>query len=72
MGQRSKHIDKRYFFIKDRIKKEEINVKHCPTEKMIANFLTKPLQGALFRNLREVLMSRASVDSLDINEGQAT
>ena len=33
---------------------------------MIADFLTKPLQGALFRKLREVLMERASVESLDI------
>ena len=39
---------------------------HCSTDKMIADFLTKPLQGALFRKLREVLMGRASVESLDI------
>ena len=28
----------------------------CPTDKMIADFLTKPLQGKLFIKFRDVLM----------------
>ncbi len=35
---------------------------------MVADFFTKPLQGTLFRILREVIMGRASVDLLDIPE----
>ena len=42
-GQRSRHINIRYFFIKDRISKGEINLIHCPTAIMIADYFTKPL-----------------------------
>ena len=70
MGQRSKHIDIGYFFIKDQIRKEGLSIRYCYTEKMIADFLTKPLQGSLFLKLCNVLIDRASVDSLDIPEMQ--
>jgi hypothetical protein len=47
-GQKSRHIDIRYFFMKDRIETEGIEVVYCPTEDMLADFFTKPLQGSLF------------------------
>jgi len=47
-GQKSRHIDIRYFFIKDRVKTEGISIVHCPTDEMLADFFTKPLQGNLF------------------------
>jgi hypothetical protein len=55
-GDRSRHINIRYFFIKDILEREEIDLKHCRTECMLADFLTKPLQGALFRRLRDIIM----------------
>ena len=61
-------MDIRYFSIKDKNKKEGIYIKHCPTEKMIADFLTKLLQGSLFLKLCNVVMGRTSVDSMDIPE----
>jgi hypothetical protein len=45
-GPNSRHIDIRYFFIKDRLEIENMTVKHCPTEQMLADFFTKPLQGS--------------------------
>jgi len=39
----SRHVDIRYFFVKDRIDKDEISVEYCPTDIMLADFLTKPL-----------------------------
>ncbi len=30
----------------------------CPTKKMVADFMTKPLQGSLFRELRDYIMGR--------------
>jgi hypothetical protein len=60
-GQKSRHIDIRYFFIKDRVDKGEIDIVHCPTEIMVADFFTKPLQGALFRKLRAVIMGEVDV-----------
>ena len=44
----TKHIHIRRFFAADKIKKKEERVEHCPTEKMIANYSTKPTQGSLF------------------------
>ena len=34
----SRHIDIRFFFVHDRIKKGKLNVVFCPTEKMLADF----------------------------------
>ena len=31
-------------------------IKHCPTEEMLANFCTKPLQGSLFIGLYSYIM----------------
>ena len=44
----SRHISIRYFFVKDRLDKKEFRLDYCPTGNMIADFFTKPLQGALF------------------------
>jgi len=52
----SKYVDIRYFFVKDRVDKREIDVRHCPTTKMVADYFTKPLQGALFHKLRRIIM----------------
>jgi hypothetical protein len=63
-GQKTKHMDARYFFIKDRLKTEKIEVRHCPTEIMIADFFTKPLQGALFRKFRDVVLGHKHISTL--------
>jgi hypothetical protein len=63
-GPSSRHIDIRYFFIKDRIGLEGIDMQHCPTEQILTNFFTKPLQGSLFRKFQEVIMGHRHIDSL--------
>jgi hypothetical protein len=55
-SKRTKHINIRYFFITDRVKKEEVSVVWCPTGDMIGDYATKPLQGALFRKFRDQIM----------------
>lgn len=45
-SKRTRHINVRYLFIKDRIDKKEIVVEYCPTSIMMADFYTKPLQGS--------------------------
>jgi hypothetical protein len=55
-GKRTKHINARYFFITDRISKREVKVKWCPTEDMTGDFWTKPLQGASFCRMRDLIM----------------
>jgi hypothetical protein len=63
-GQKTKHMDARYFFIKDRLSTEGIEVRYCPTEKMIADFFTKPLQGSLFRKFRDIVLGYKHIDTL--------
>ena len=56
-GKRTRHIKIRFFFIKDRIKSGDINIVYCPTDRMLADFLTKPLQGNTFKIFRDQLMN---------------
>jgi hypothetical protein len=55
-SKRTKHINIRYFFITNRVKKEEVSVVWCPTGGMIGDFATKPLQGDLFHKFRDQIM----------------
>ena len=61
----SRHIDIRYFWVKDRVDKKELEIKYCPTHIMIADYFTKPLQGKLFHRLREVIMGWKHIDTLN-------
>lgn len=63
-GSKSKHVDIRFYFIADRVKSERIEVHHCKTEHMVADFFTKPLQGALFRRLRDIVMGVVPINEV--------
>jgi hypothetical protein len=56
--KRTRHINIRYFFITDWVNMKEINIGWCPTKKMVADFMMKPLQGSHFRNLKDYIMGR--------------
>jgi hypothetical protein len=56
-AQRTRHIAIRFFFVKDRIDAGEVVIEHLATEEMIADIMTKPLQGDLFRKLRRLLLN---------------
>jgi len=51
-SERTRHIAIRFFFVHDRVRSKEIVIEYLPTGYMIADILTKPLQGTLFRRLR--------------------
>jgi len=55
-SRNTRHINIRYYFIKDRIKSGEVELIYCPTENMVADFFTKPLQGKRFVMLRKIIM----------------
>ena len=40
----------------DRIKKRDVSVEWCSTHNMTGDFFTKPLQGALFKRFRDLIM----------------
>jgi hypothetical protein len=55
-SRRTKHINVHCFFITDRISKGEVRVEWCPTADMVADFMTKPLQGGTFKRFRDLIM----------------
>ena len=52
---KSRHIHIRYFFTEDVIEREHMTIQHCPTNLMIADYYTKPLQAKQFYVRRSVL-----------------
>ena len=55
--KRTRHMNIRFFFIKDRVESKEVCIEYCPTGKMLADFFTKPLQGKQFYKLRDQVMN---------------
>ena len=56
-SEKSRHIAIRYFWVADRIESGEVLLEYLRTEDMIADIFTKPLQGALFRKMRSLLLN---------------
>ena len=56
-SKRTRHLNIRYFFVTDLVKTKELSIKYCPTEDMVSDYFTKPLQGALFRKMRDLIMN---------------
>ena len=55
-SDRAKHIQARCLFVKRRLDEKAMRVTRCPTREMIADVLTKPIQGEQLRALRDVLL----------------
>jgi len=47
-SKHTKHINIQYFFITNQVNEGDVSLVWCPTGDMIGDFMTKPLQGALF------------------------
>jgi len=56
ISNRTRHIKVKYFFVKQFLDNGEFVLEHCPTHEMIADILTKPLQGEHFLELRDYLL----------------
>ena len=56
-GKRSRHMNIRYFFVADQQQKGHIKIEYCPTDKMIADYFTKPLHGHKFQEFRREIMN---------------
>ncbi len=53
----TKHIKAKHFLIKDYYNAGEVDLRYCPTGRMWADVLTKPLQGQMFRDMRAFLQN---------------
>ena len=54
-AERTRHIQIRYFWVKERVDTGEVRVEYLRSEDMYANVLTKPLQGSQFLRERDSL-----------------
>ena len=55
-SNRMSKINIRYYFITDRIMKQETSVEFCPTFDMIRDYFTKALQGSQFRRFHNIVL----------------
>ena len=55
-GKETMHIDRWYFFIKDRIEKKKLIIEYCPIDEIIGYIFSKTLKGSLFNNFRNIIM----------------
>ncbi|GAA0144191.1 hypothetical protein LIER_04703 [Lithospermum erythrorhizon] len=62
MHGRSKHIDVRYHFLRDLVKKGIVSLVYCGSEDQIADIMTKALKVELF------LKQRAALGMINLNE----
>ena len=60
----SRHVDIRFFFVKDRIDKNEVKIEYSPTYQMLADYFTKPLQGKSFHTFRNIIMGWEHISTL--------
>jgi tRNA A22 N-methylase len=57
MNKATRHINIRYFYLKSKVEEGEVILEYKPTDEMIADVLTKPLQGQKFFELRDALLN---------------
>ena len=56
-SKRTKHIDIRYFEVKELVEEEKIKITYMPTDQMTSDFMTKPLQGGAFMRIRGIILN---------------
>ena len=57
----SRNIGIRFYFVRDRVDQENLKIIYCPTEDMIANFVTNPLQGSIFEKFKDMEMGHTKL-----------
>jgi hypothetical protein len=76
LRKRTRHINIRYFYITSKIKSGRMRVIYHPTKQMVSDYLTKPLQGLLFRTHRNSIMGHdensISICNAEYNDAKAS
>jgi hypothetical protein len=55
-GKRTRHFNIQLFYIADLIERGEVKIEYCPTDEMVADYMTKPLTGSKFMEFRNRIM----------------
>jgi hypothetical protein len=56
-GKCTHHFNIKFFYITDLIQHQEVSIKYCPMDQMIADYMTKPLTGQMFHSFRKIIMN---------------
>ena len=59
------HINIRYFGVKDQLYNGTLTMEYCPTDEMLEELFTKPLQSTLFEIIRRVIMGWDDISLLN-------
>ena len=60
--KRTRHYNIRLFYVKNLVERGEVSIRYCPTEDMIADYMTKPTVGKKFQMLRDYVMNLTGKD----------
>ena len=55
-GKRTRALNIRYYFVTDQVDKGVVDVFYCPTDEMIGDFMTKPVQGKKYKMFDRKIM----------------
>ena len=66
----TRHINIQYFYITDKLQDKTVTaISYCPTKEMVSDYLSKPLQGSLFRIHRNSIIGLTEEDkAISFNE----
>ena len=54
--KRTRHLNIRYFYVTDKVRSGDVVIVYHPTQKLVGDFPTKPLNGTPFKNHRNTIM----------------
>ena len=69
MHKRSKHIETKFHFIRDKTEDGTISIHYLPTDKMAADIFTKSLPFSKVETFRAVMMEADSTQSPQVRVG---
>ena len=55
-SKRTRHFNIKLFIITDLIQQGDVKIEYCPTDVMLADFMTKPLVGYKFMGFRDQIL----------------
>ena len=66
-GKHVKHIHNRYFWLHDYMDQKLFSIQYIPTTNMVADILTKPTSGPIFKRFRDVLLGITTLSDIGIS-----
>ena len=69
--QKTKHIDRRHFYVRELVERCQLEVPYVKTAENLGDFFTKPLAVETFRTLRDKIMNMQQLDPDDKSRTQS-